>query len=90
MSKSLANRLKQVTLGVTKNWAKQRRAEERHASAEANRRANAIAQAMLQRGMGPDTPIMILSGNSILRPIHYPPITAEMHAAATKKTPTPG
>jgi feruloyl-CoA synthase len=33
---------------------------------EANRRANAIAQAMLQRGMGPDTPIMILSGNSIL------------------------
>ena len=35
----LANRLKQVTLGVTKNWAKQRKAEERHASAEANRRA---------------------------------------------------
>jgi feruloyl-CoA synthase len=33
---------------------------------EANRRANAIAQGMLQRGMGPDTPIMILSGNSIL------------------------
>ncbi len=32
---------------------------------EANARANAIAQAMLQRGMGPDTPFMILSGNSI-------------------------
>ncbi len=33
---------------------------------EANRRADAIAQAMLQRGLGPDTPIMILSGNSIV------------------------
>jgi feruloyl-CoA synthase len=32
---------------------------------EMNTRANAIAQAMLTRGMGPDTPLMVLSGNSI-------------------------
>ncbi|MEI9931619.1 MAG: AMP-binding protein [Rhizomicrobium sp.] len=32
---------------------------------EMNARANAIAQAMLTRGMGPDTPLMVLSGNSI-------------------------
>jgi feruloyl-CoA synthase len=33
--------------------------------AEADRRANAVAQALLDRGMGPDAPLMILSGNSI-------------------------
>ncbi|HVU20765.1 MAG TPA: AMP-binding protein [Rhizomicrobium sp.] len=32
---------------------------------EMNTRANAIAQAMLTRGLGPDTPLMVLSGNSI-------------------------
>lgn len=32
---------------------------------EANVRANAVAQALLDRGMGPDAPLMILSGNSI-------------------------
>ncbi len=32
---------------------------------EMNARANAIAQAMLTRGLGPDTPLMVLSGNSI-------------------------
>ena len=32
---------------------------------EANSRASAIAQAMLDRGMGPDTPLMVISGNSI-------------------------
>jgi hypothetical protein len=40
--KSLAERLKNSVVGVTKDWAKQRRAEERHASAEARRRANLI------------------------------------------------
>lgn len=33
---------------------------------EAHRRATAIAQALLSRGMNADTPLMILSGNSIL------------------------
>ncbi|HEY1962817.1 MAG TPA: AMP-binding protein [Rhizomicrobium sp.] len=33
---------------------------------EANARADAIAQALLDRGLGPDAPLMILSGNSIL------------------------
>jgi feruloyl-CoA synthase len=32
---------------------------------EANARANAVAQALLDRGLGPDAPLMILSGNSI-------------------------
>ncbi|HSM94836.1 MAG TPA: AMP-binding protein, partial [Rhizomicrobium sp.] len=32
---------------------------------EANARANAVAQALLNRGLGADTPLMILSGNSI-------------------------
>jgi hypothetical protein len=35
---SVADRLKKSVLNVTKAWAKQRKAEERHASAEANRR----------------------------------------------------
>ncbi|NWH09439.1 MAG: AMP-binding protein [Alphaproteobacteria bacterium] len=33
--------------------------------AQANQKANAIAQSMLNRGMGPETPVLILSGNSI-------------------------
>lgn len=40
---TLANRLKDSVLSVTKNWAKQRKAEERHASAAANRRARLIS-----------------------------------------------
>ena len=32
---------------------------------EANTQANAIAQAMIERGMGPDAPLMVISGNSI-------------------------
>jgi len=32
---------------------------------EMNARANAIAQAMITRGLGPDAPLMVLSGNSI-------------------------
>jgi hypothetical protein len=36
---SIADRLKDSVLDVTKDWAKQRKAEERHASAEANREA---------------------------------------------------
>jgi len=32
---------------------------------EANAHANAIAQALIDRGFGPDAPLMILSGNSI-------------------------
>lgn len=32
---------------------------------EANTKASQVAQAMLDRGMGPDTPVMVLSGNSI-------------------------
>jgi hypothetical protein len=39
---SLAERLKDSVLGVTKDWAKQRKAEERHASAAANREARLI------------------------------------------------
>jgi hypothetical protein len=41
-TKSMAERLKDSVLGVTKDWAKQRKAEERHASALANRRARLI------------------------------------------------
>jgi hypothetical protein len=41
-SKTLADRIKWAALDVTKAWAKQRKAEERHASAEANRRARLI------------------------------------------------
>lgn len=33
--------------------------------AEANAQANAIAQALLDRGMGPDAPLLVISGNSI-------------------------
>src|SRR6516165_12558959 len=36
---SIADRLKNSALYVTKDWAKQRKAEERHASAQANREA---------------------------------------------------
>ncbi len=36
-AKTMAERLKDVVLNVTKDWAKQRKAEERHASALANR-----------------------------------------------------
>lgn len=32
---------------------------------EANARANAVAQALLNRGLGPDKPLMVLSGNSV-------------------------
>src|SRR5437879_7870648 len=42
MNDTLANRLKASVLDVTKDWAKQRKAEERHASAEINRRARLI------------------------------------------------
>ena len=42
MSDSLARRLKASVTGVTKDWAKQRKAEERHASAAANRSARLI------------------------------------------------
>lgn len=41
-SNSLGNRLKASVLDVTKDWAKQRKAEERHASAEMNRSARLI------------------------------------------------
>ena len=41
-SKNLAERLKNSVLDVTKDWAKQRKAEERRASALANRRARLI------------------------------------------------
>jgi hypothetical protein len=39
---SIADRLKNSVLGVTKDWAKQRKAEERRASAKANREARLI------------------------------------------------
>ncbi len=42
MSDTLASRLKASVLGVTKDWAKQRKAEERHASAASNRSARLI------------------------------------------------
>jgi hypothetical protein len=42
MSDTLAERLRASVLDVTKDWAKQRKAEERHASAEINRRARLI------------------------------------------------
>jgi hypothetical protein len=42
MSESVADRLLGSVLHVTKDWAKQRKAEERHASAEANREARLI------------------------------------------------
>jgi len=32
---------------------------------EANQRANAVAQALLDRKLGPDTPLLVISGNSI-------------------------
>jgi hypothetical protein len=38
-AKSMAERLQDAVLSVTKDWAKQRKAEERHASARANRQA---------------------------------------------------
>jgi hypothetical protein len=40
---TLANRLKNSILNVTKKWAKQRKAEERHESAAANRHARLIS-----------------------------------------------
>lgn len=40
--RTMAERLKDLVLNVTKDWAKQRKAEERHASAAANRRARLI------------------------------------------------
>src|SRR6202035_5482608 len=40
--RTLAQLLKDSVLYVTKDWAKQRKAEERHASAEANRRARLV------------------------------------------------
>src|SRR5215472_3288014 len=33
---------------------------------ETNARASAVAQALLERGLGPDAPLMVLSGNSII------------------------
>jgi hypothetical protein len=42
MSDTLAARLRDSVFGVTKDWAKQRKAEERHASAAANRRTRLI------------------------------------------------
>jgi hypothetical protein len=42
MSDTLAERLKDSVLSVTKDWAKQRKAEERHESALANRRARLV------------------------------------------------
>jgi hypothetical protein len=39
---TMAERLKDSVLNVTKDWAKQRKAEERHASALANRRASLV------------------------------------------------
>jgi hypothetical protein len=41
-AKTIAERLKDSVLQVTKDWGKQRKAEERHASALANRRARLI------------------------------------------------
>lgn len=40
--RTLADRLEDSVLGVTKNWAKQRKAEERDASARANRHARLV------------------------------------------------
>jgi hypothetical protein len=40
--RTVAERLEDSVLNVTKDWAKQRKAEERHASAAANRRARLI------------------------------------------------
>jgi hypothetical protein len=42
LAKTMAERLKDSVLNVTKDWAKQRKAEERHASALANRRARLV------------------------------------------------
>jgi feruloyl-CoA synthase len=36
---------------------------------EANARASAVAQALLDRGLGPDTPLMVISGNSIIHAV---------------------
>src|SRR5438132_13392241 len=41
-TKTMAERLKDSVLNVTKDWAKQGKAEERHASALANRRARLV------------------------------------------------
>jgi hypothetical protein len=43
--RSTAERLKDAVVNVTKEWAKQRKAEERHASALANRRSQILARA---------------------------------------------
>ena len=40
--RTMAERLEDLVVDVTKDWAKQRKAEERHASAAANRRARLI------------------------------------------------
>jgi hypothetical protein len=42
LARTMAERLKDSVLNVTKDWAKQRKAEERHASALANRRARLV------------------------------------------------
>jgi hypothetical protein len=42
LAKTMAERLKDSVLNVTKDWAKQRKTEERHASALANRRARLV------------------------------------------------
>ena len=36
---------------------------------EANAKASAVAQALLERGLGPDTPLMVISGNSIVHAV---------------------
>jgi len=36
---------------------------------EANAKASAVAQALLARGLGPDTPLMVISGNSIVHAV---------------------
>ena len=35
----------------------------------ANAKASAVAQALLERGLGPDTPLMVISGNSIVHAV---------------------
>ena len=36
---------------------------------EANAKASAVAQALIDRGLGPDTPLMVISGNSIVHAV---------------------
>ena len=36
---------------------------------EANAKASAVAQALIDRGLGPDTPLMVISGNSIIHAV---------------------